>query len=209
MFSLRIGLKIVYTMIIIGLTGGIGSGKTTVAKMFNDLGVPVYFTDTEAKKIMNNSVVVRNKLVDVFGEDAYINGELNRKYLADKVFNNQEQLSIINSIVHPEVEIHFKAWVKDQQAPFLVQESALIFENKRQGDFNKIITVTAPFKDRIQRVMDRDNATREQILDRIKNQMDDTFKIRNSHYIIDNIDLKNTKSQVKVIFEQLLLLAQN
>lgn len=196
-------------MIIIGLTGGIGSGKTTVAKMFSSLGVPVYFTDIEAKKIMNNSIIVKNKLIDVFGDAAYNNGELNRKYLADIVFKNKEQLSIINNIVHPEVEFHFKDWVKKQEAPFLIQESALIFENKRQDDFDKIITVTAPFENRIQRVMDRDNVIREQILDRINNQMDDAYKVNNSNYVIDNIDLRNTKSQVKAIFEELLLLPQN
>ena len=196
-------------MIIIGLTGGIGSGKTTVAKMFNKLGVPVYFTDDEAKKIMNDSIIVKNKLMDVFGDESYTNGELNRKYLADIVFKNKEQLSIINNIVHPEVEVHFKDWVKKQQAPFLIQESALIFENKRQNDFDKIITVTAPLEIRIQRVMDRDNVSREQILDRINNQMDDAYKVNNSNYIIDNIDLKDTKSQVKAIFEELLLLSQN
>jgi dephospho-CoA kinase len=192
-------------MIIIGLTGGIGSGKTTVAKLFIELGVPVYFTDVEAKILMNNSEAIRNELVDQFGKDTFRNGELNREYLAKIIFNNKEQLSIINGIVHPKVKNHFKIWVKNQDAPFVIQESALIFENNKQNDFDKIITITAPLRIRIQRVMNRDNVTEEQVLDRIKNQIDDEFKVKNSSFIIHNIDLVNTKSQVKTIFDQLLL----
>jgi len=196
-------------MIIIGLTGGIGSGKTTVAKMFIELGVPVYLTDIEAKIIMNTSDTVRNKLIDEFGEDSFRNGELNRKYLAKIIFNNKEKLSIINNIVHPEVENHFRTWVKNQHTPFVIQESALIFENNKQNDFDKIITLTAPLSIRKQRVMDRDNATEEQILARIKNQIDDEVKIKNSNFIIHNIDLMKTKSQVKTIFDELMLLSEN
>jgi len=192
-------------MIIIGLTGGIGSGKTTISKMFNELGVPVYYTDIEAKKIMNTSIQVKHKLIHEFGEDAYRNDQLNREYLAKIVFNSKERLSIINSIVHPEVESHFKAWVKTQHAPYVIQESALIFENKKQNDFDIIITITAPLQDRIQRVKDRDGVTEEQILNRIKNQIDDEFKVENSDYVIHNIDLIDTKSRVKTVFDQLLL----
>lgn len=196
-------------MKVIGLTGGIGSGKTTIAKMFNELGVPIYFADIEAKRIMANSRKVKNELIEKFGEMAYLNGELNRKYLADLVFKNREQLLSINSIVHPEVEIHFKAWIEDQNAPFVIQENALIFENNKQNDFDRIVTITAPLVDRMQRIRDRDKVTNEQILDRIKNQLDDEFKIKNSDFVIHNIELEMTKSQVKAIFDQLLLLSQN
>jgi len=173
--------------------------------MFNELGVPVYYTDIEAKKIMNTSIQVKHKLIHEFGEDAYHNDQLNREYLAKIVFNSKERLSIINSIVHPEVESHFKAWVKTQHAPYVIQESALIFENKKQNDFDIIITITAPLQDRIQRVKDRDGVTEEQILNRIKNQIDDEFKVENSDYVIHNIDLIDTKSRVKTVFDQLLL----
>jgi dephospho-CoA kinase len=194
-------------MKVIGLTGGIGSGKTTVAKMFIELGVPVYFADTEAKKIMVNSKKVRNNLIAEFGEDTYLNGELNKEYLAEIVFNNKEQLSAINSIVHPEVESHFKIWIEDQDAPFVIQENALIFENNKQNDFEKIITVTAPLNDRIQRVKDRDKVSNTQILDRIKNQSDDEIKIKNSNFVIHNLELEMTKYQVRAIFDQLTLLS--
>ena len=107
------------------------------------------------------------------------------------------------------MENHFRDWVKNQQAPFVIQESALIFENNKQNDFDKIITITAPLNIRKQRVMDRDNATEEQILDRIKNQINDEVKVKNSNFIINNIDLMNTKSQVKTIFDELLLLSKN
>jgi len=194
-------------MKVIGLTGGIGSGKTTVAKMFIELGVPVYFADIEAKKIMVNSKNVKNKLIDEFGEDTYLNGELNKKYLAEIVFNNKEQLSAINNIVHPEVENHFKKWLEDQHAPLVIQENALIFENNKQNDFDRIITVTAPLQVRIQRVKDRDKVTSDQILDRIKNQLDEEFKIKNSNFVIHNLELEMTKSQVSTIFDQLMLLS--
>ena len=194
-------------MKVIGLTGGIGSGKTTVAKMFIELGIPVYFADIEAKKIMVNSKNVRNKLIDAFGEDTYLNGELNKKYLAEIVFNNKEQLSAINNIVHPEVENNFKKWLEDQHAPFILQENALIFENNKQNDFDRIITVTAPIQYRIQRVKDRDKATDEQILARINNQLDVEFKIKNSNFVIHNLELEMTKSQVRAIFDQLMLLS--
>ena len=196
-------------MIIIGLTGGIGSGKTTVAMMFAELGVPVYFADLEAKKIMNTSKEVRKKLIDAFGEETFKNGELNRGYLAKIVFKNKEQLLILNGIVHPEVESHFKTWVKNQQAQFIIQESALIFENEKQNYFDKIITVTAPLEDRLRRVKKRDSVTEEEIHDRIRNQIEEAFKVEYSDYVIRNMELNRTKSQVKVIFNQLLLLSKN
>ena len=191
-------------MIVIGLTGGIGSGKTTIAKMFDELGIPVYFSDDEAKKIMNNSSEVRKLLIAEFGENTYLNGELNRKYLAKIVFNDKVKLLTINDIVHPEVKKHFKKWIKHQHTLFVIQESALIFENKKQNDFDKIITVTAPLKDRLQRVKDRDNVTNKHILDRIKNQLDDEIKVKSSDYVIHNVDLMETKSQVRAIYDRLM-----
>ena len=196
-------------MKIIGLTGGIGSGKTTVAKMFSTLGVPVYFADIEAKKIMHNSIEVKNKLIAEFGVDAYLNGVLNKEYLAKIIFNNKDRLSAINNIVHPAVESDFKLWADQQEAPFMIQENALIFENKKQNSFDSIITVMAPIQDRIQRVMDRDALTREQILTRISAQLKDEFKAENSTFVIQNLDLKNTEIQVREIFNKLLLYSKN
>ena len=191
-------------MKIIGLTGGIGSGKTTIANMFKNLGIPVYFADDEAKKLMTNSESIRKKIINNFGTEAYINGKLNRKYLADNVFNNKANLSIINKIVHPEVETHFKSWVENQKGSIAIQESALIFENKKQKEYDIIITVTAPVQERIQRLANRDNFSKDQIIGRMKHQMDDEFKIKNSNYVIHNVDLENTKLKVNQIFSEIL-----
>jgi dephospho-CoA kinase len=196
-------------MKIIGLTGGIGSGKTTVAKMFSTLGVPVYFADIEAKKIMHNSIEVKNKLIAEFGVDVYLNGVLNKEYLAKIIFNNKDRLSSVNNIVHPAVESDFKLWAAKQEVPFMIQENALIFENKKQNSFDGIITVIAPIQDRIQRVMDRDELTREQILARMSTQLEDGFKAENSTFVIRNLDLKNTEIQVREIFDKLLLYSKN
>ena len=196
-------------MKIIGLTGGIGSGKTTVAKMFSTLGVPVYFADIEAKKIMHNSIEVKNKLIAEFGVDTYLNGVLNKEYLAKIIFNNKDRLSSVNNIVHPAVESDFKLWAAKQEGPFMIQENALIFENKKQNSFDGIITVIAPTQDRIQRVMDRDELTKEQILARMSTQLEDGFKAENSTFVIQNVDLKNTETQVREIFDRLLLYSKN
>ena len=196
-------------MKIIGLTGGIGSGKTTVAKMFGTLGVPVYFADIEAKRLMHNSTEVRNKLIAEFGVDTFLNGVLNKEYIAEIIFNNKDRLSSMNNIVHPAVESDFKLWAAKHEAPFVIQENALIFENKKQNSFDSIITVTAPIQDRIQRVMDRDELTREHILARMSNQLEEGFKAKNSTFVIQNIDLKNTEIQVREIFDKLLLHSKN
>jgi len=191
-------------MKIIGLTGGIGSGKTTVAKMFSDLGVPVYYADDEAKKLMNSSKTIRQKLCNAFGEETYISGLLNRKYLADIVFQDKEKLEEINAIVHPEVYKHFKSWVQKQKAKYVLQESAIIFENNKQDLFDAIITVIAPKEVKIDRIVHRDNTQRENVLARMKNQLNDDFILSNSDYIIYNTDLEDSNRQVKEIHAKIL-----
>lgn len=191
-------------MKVIGLTGGIGSGKTTVAKMFAALGVPVYYADEEAKKLMNSSKIIQQKLRDTFGEETYVCGVLNRKYLSDLVFHDKEKLVKINAIVHPEVEKHFQTWVQKQKAQYVLQENAIIFENNKQDHFDAIITVSAPAELKIDRVVHRDSTNRENVLARIKNQLNDDFKISNSDYIIYNTDLEDSNRQVKEIHEKIL-----
>ena len=136
----------------IGLTGGIGSGKTTIAKMFEELGVPVYYADDEAKKLMNSNKRIQNKLVQEFGKEAFKDGELNKTFIASIVFNDKSKLNIINTIVHPEVERHFKKWTDRQNSVYVIQENAIIFESGSQDKFDKIITVTAPVDIKIKRV---------------------------------------------------------
>ncbi len=190
-------------MVIVGLTGGIGSGKSTIAKMFEDLGVAVYYADDEAKKLMNTSPQIRIKLIDEFGEKTFENGNLNRAYLAEIIFNDKEKLQIINAIVHPEVDKHFKNWVSKQKGIFVIQENAILFESNKQDSFDYIITVTAPKETRIKRVIKRDKVSEQQIISRMKNQFDDAEKIKNSNFVINNINLSQSKQQVKNIYQKL------
>lgn len=191
-------------MKIVGLTGGIGSGKTTIAKMFEALGVPVYYADDEAKNLMNTSIKIKNRLIDEFGNETYINGKLNRHFLANLVFNDKEKLFKINKIVHPEVDNHFNNWIIKQNSTYVIQENAIIFESDNQNNFDVIITVTAPKNEKIKRVIARDNSTKTKVLERMKNQLSDSFKIANSKYVIYNIDLEQSKLQVQEIHSKLV-----
>ncbi len=191
-------------MITVGLTGGIGSGKSTIAKMFEELGVAVYYADDEAKRLMNSSQQIREKLIKEFGKESYKNGNLNRAFLAEIIFNDKEKLLKINSIVHPEVDKHFKNWVKDQNGDFVIQENAILFENNKQNDFDYIITVTAPKDLRIERIIKRDRIDKNQIISRMNNQLDDAKKIESADFVISNIDLDQSRVQVKKIFHELI-----
>ena len=194
-------------MIKVGLTGGIGSGKTTVANFFIELGVPVYFADDEAKKLMNSSTYIKNNLIREFGEKTFQNGELNRKYLASIVFHDTSKLNIINGIVHPAVADHFANWIKKQKSNYIIQENAILFENKTSSIFDYIITVTAPIDLKIERILKRDLGSKNDILSRMKNQWDDDRKMELSDFVIDNIDLADTKKQVNQIHKKLLKIA--
>jgi len=189
---------------IIGLTGGIGSGKTTVAKMFEALGVPVYFADIEARKLMQNSDGLKEGIIKLLGEKAYNNDGLNPSYIAPIVFRDRAKLNKLNALVHPLVENHFKNWLKLQDSPYVVQENALIFENMKQSSFDAIITVTAPLEKRLERVIKRDGSTEQQVIERIENQLNDEFKVEQATFVIHNITLDKCKRQVNLIHKQLL-----
>jgi dephospho-CoA kinase len=190
-------------MKIIGLTGGIGSGKTTVANMFKDLGVPVYIADDEAKKLTNKSKVIKRKLVNLLGEEAFLDGLLNRKFVADIIFKDPELLKKVNSIIHPKVASHFKLWVKKQKGSYCVKEAAILFENGGYKDCDLTILVTAPMDIRIERVLNRDITTRQAIKERIDNQWTDKEKSKLANIIIENINLKATQKQVEKIHASL------
>lgn len=192
-------------MKIIGLTGGIGSGKTTVAKMFEALGIPVYYADSEARKLMQNSAGLREEIIKLLGEKAYNNDGLNSSYIAQIVFRDKTKLNELNALVHPLVENHFKNWVKLQDSRYVVQENALIFENRKQSSFDAIITVTAPLQKRLERVIKRDGVTERQVIERIENQLDNEFKIEQATFVIHNITLDKCKDQVDLIHKQLLV----
>ena len=191
-------------MVVVGLTGGIGSGKTTILEYFKALGVPVYIADVEAKALMNRSKVIKRKLIDLFGKDAYKNNELNRPYLSSKIFNNKELLAKMNAIVHPKVASHFKRWLKKQNSDYVIKEAAIIFENNLESQYNYIITVVADEDLRIQRVIKRDNASIEKVKSIIKNQLSDAEKIKKSDFVITNNDLLEAKKQAVMVHEKIL-----
>ena len=184
---------------IVGLTGGIGSGKSTVGKLLEELGVPVYNSDIEAKRLMNKSKVLRKDIVGLLGEESYVNDQLNRPYIAKKVFNDKALLDKLNGIVHPAVRKHFLRWAKKQQKPYVVQETALLFENGMQDFYDKIVLVTAPKNIRIERIIARDGSTRQEILERMDNQLADRIKSPLSDYVLENIEYDKTKSKVKAL----------
>jgi len=171
---------------IVGLTGGIGSGKTSVAEMFKSFGVPVYNADEEAKILMQNSDAIKHELIDLLSESCYTDGQLNRSYIASQVFADKRLLQKINAIVHPKVAAHFQEWFSNQNAPYIIKEVAILFETKSQHLFDFIITVTAPIETRIQRVMDRDQKTKKEVMSVINNQLPDLEKINQSNFVIYN-----------------------
>ena len=191
-------------MMIVGLTGGIGSGKSTVAKMFKKLGVPVYNSDKKAKNLMKSSKKLRASIKALLGEDAYYGKKLNKAYIADKIFQDKSLLNKLNGIVHPAVRKDFIAWTKKQHAAYVIQEAAIIFENGLHEFYDKIILVTAPEKLRLKRVLEREGASKPDILARMGNQWHDTRKIKLSDYVIENLVLEDTILKVKEVHKLLL-----
>lgn len=191
-------------MIVVGLTGGIGSGKTTVAKQFASLEIPIYIADDEAKKLMNTSKVIKRKLIQLFGNEAYIENKLNKPFIANIIFNDKSYLQKMNAIVHPKVATHFKKWLLKQQAPYVIKEVAILFENGSYKQCDYTITVTAPKKLRIARLLKRDATTEAKIKAIMKNQWTDDEKIKLSTFVINNTTLENTKNQVIKIHTEIL-----
>lgn len=191
-------------MIIVGLTGGIGSGKTTVAIFFKELGIPIYIADIEAKKLMNSSKVLKKKIKKLFGEQAYINNKLNRPFIAGKIFNNEELLQQMNEVVHPKVGKHFKKWAEKQESPYVIKEAAILFENNSYIHCDCIITVIVDEDIRVQRVLKRDNTTKAKVKAIIDNQWNDAKKVKLSDYVIYNNKLEDTRKQVLEIHQKIL-----
>jgi len=189
---------------IIGLTGGIGSGKTTVANMFLELGVPIYIADVEAKKLMNRSKIIKRKLTKLFGADAYLDDKLNKPLIAKKIFSSKVLLEKMNAIVHPKVAAHFKRWVKKQTAPYVIKEAAILFENGSYLQCDAVILVVANEEDRIQRVVKRDNSSIQKVKAIIDNQWSDERKIVLSQFVIHNNTLLDTRNQVENVHKKIL-----
>lgn len=171
----------------IGITGGIGSGKSYVAKVFKALGVPFYDADKEAKELMNTNLAIKNALISEFGKEVYdIEGHLNRAYLASQVFRDKKKLDKLNAIVHPMVIQHGEDWALSQTFPYSLKEAALLFESGSYKKLDYTILVTAPTDIRIARVMQRDAITREEVQDRINKQLPDEEKQKLADFIIIN-----------------------
>jgi dephospho-CoA kinase len=194
---------------LIGITGGIGSGKSTVAKIFNILGIPIYSADDRAKWLMANDTDLKDQIISSFGKESYFeDGSLNRSYLASRVFNDEEKVSIINSLVHPAVKKDFEKWVLKQNSPYVLKEAALLFETGSYMDLDKVINVSAPLKIRINRIMLRDPQRSEnQINDIINKQLPDEEKNLKADFVIKNSDNRLLIPQVMQIHQ--LLLGQN
>ena len=194
-------------MLRIGLTGGIGSGKSTVARIFSVLGIPVYDADSSAKRLMAENENLKGKIIEHFGKELYHNGQLNTKHLAEQVFNDPEKTELLNSIVHPATITDAEEWMKKQKSPYLIKEAALIFESGSNKFLDKIIGVSSPLDLRIERTMKRNKITVSQVMDRINLQMDEEEKMNLCDYIIFNDEQQMLIPQVLQLHEQFLKLS--
>lgn len=191
--------------LIVGLTGGIGSGKTTVAKMFEKEGIPIYIADDRAKQIMDRADVVE-AVQGIFKENVKTGDVLDRKKIREIVFHDKELLNKLNSIVHPEVRKDFEQWKEENDAfPFVIKESAVLFENNLHKECDLVILVTAPEEVRVKRVMERDGVSSDNVKSIINNQMKDFDKIPLSDYVITNINKDLVKKEVKMIINDIII----
>lgn len=190
-------------MIKVGLTGGIGSGKTTVARIFETLGIPVYYADDRAKQLMNTNSSLRESIIRHFGDASYVDGQLDRKYLAGIVFNDKEKLDLLNSLIHPVTIQDAEQWMNDQTTPYVIKEAALLFESGAAERLDHIVGVYAPQHIRIQRVMQRDQLPVEEIMKRISRQIDEEMKMKLCDFIIRNNEQELVIPQVLALHQKL------
>jgi dephospho-CoA kinase len=195
-------------MLRIGLTGGIGSGKTTVAKIFELLGIPVYYADDAAKRIMHEDEELKAAVKKHFGEEAYVNNDLNRSFLATKVFTDVYQLEILNSLVHPATIKDAANWMNRQQTPYVVKEAAIFFESGSAENIDYMIGVHAPLAVRVQRAMTRDNISREEVMKRINRQIDEDIKMKLCDFVLKNDEQELLIPQVLDLHAKLLMRAE-
>ncbi len=194
-------------MKIIGLTGGIGSGKTTVAKLFNKINIPTYNSDLRAKFLMNHDENLKAQIKALLGNQAYDQGLLNRKWIAQKVFEKKDLLQKLNKLVHPLVKKDFENWIPKQKVAYLLKEAAILIESQAYKSCDKIIVVTAELDKRIERIQSRDNSSIEEIRKRIQNQMSEIERVKYADYIIKNdASLKSLENQVLETHKKILKL---
>jgi len=193
-------------MVKIGLTGGIGSGKSAVAAIWKILGIPVFDVDHEAKIIMEENESLISSIKNKFGNESYVNGRLNRAYLAAIVFGNPAKLELLNSLVHPATIAAANSWIQSQAAPYVIKEAALMFEAGSAGDLDYIVGVYAPQHLRIHRVMERDSISREQVLQRMKNQISEVVKMKLCDFVVVNDEQQLLIPQVLQLHQKFLSL---
>jgi len=195
---------------VVGLTGGIGSGKTSVLQLFINKGIPVYIADIEAKRLMQSDKKLIKNIKSTFGNESYTkDNQLNRAYLANQVFGNAKKLEQLNAIVHPAVHRDLENFKKEQKSKFFIYENAILFENGSYKHCDYIITVTAPIETRIKRVVKRDQVTEKQVKDRMQHQWDDKLKIEKSDFVIENINWETTEKLVDKLYNELVFIIEN
>jgi len=172
----------------LGITGGIGSGKTTVCRVFRVLGVPVFVADLAARDVMDNDEGIRDSVNAIAGKNMYMTGSLDRKELAGLIFNSPDMLHSINELVHPAVLDWFARWSDDSDKPYVIMESAILYEARADALVDRVLTLSAPVEERIARVMGRNDLSREQVLERISNQLEDGEREEQAYYVINNAD---------------------
>ena len=198
-------------MLKVGITGGIGSGKSTITSLFHNLGVPIYNSDERAKWLMSNDVDLMDQIKILFGQESYSNNKLNRAHLANIVFQNHDLLKQLNAIVHPLVKIDFENWLLLQKnEPLVIKEAAILIESGAYKELDILIVVFANKEIRIKRVMNRDNVAKEDVEKRIETQLSDSERLKFAHYSIENNkDQSNLKKQVGELYKQLLSYPKN
>ena len=190
-------------MKIVGLTGGIGSGKSTVLNLFKSHGVKTFSADLSAKKLVNSDKLLINLIKNSFGNNIYKNNILDSKKLSSIVFDNPDKLQILNSIIHPAVASDFKYFLEMNNDHYIIKEAAIIFETKSENNYNKIILIRAPLETRIERVMNRDKVSEKEVMKRIDNQLDESSIIDKCDYIIDNYNEEDLNEKVLGIHQEL------
>ena len=187
---------------VIALTGGIGSGKTYVASIFHKLaGIPCFYSDLEAKKIMNEDGCIKKEIVSILGPESFINNKLNSEFLRNKIFSSQYKLKLINDLVHEEVRSNFQKWLSLQTSKYILKESAILFEHKYHLDVDLSLLVVAPINIRIERIIKRDSISEKQIEKIVENQWDDRKKLHLSDYFIENLNKIHTVKKVKELIK--------
>jgi len=191
-------------MLRIGLTGGIGSGKSTVAKIFEVLGIPVYYADAANRRLVNEDPQIIKNIIQNFGDKSYVDGKLNRAYIASIVFNNPEKLTLLNAISHPATIEDANKWMQQQSSPYVIKEAALIFESGSAENLDLVIGVYAPAPLRIKRTMDRDKITQEEVKKRMERQINEELKMKLCDHVVINDEQQLVIPQVMALHQKFI-----